>query len=150
MTLNDYLICYACFFGAQLLHLFWIKIPALRARSKAANRPFNIGDYFKEEWNILAGAQIVCVLLMAAYNQLNEWKPEWHLMRISRIFFIVLGGWGTSILLSKWGVVDKRVNKLMDVKANLSDAITGGTTTVGETVHKAEQMGIDVSTPATK
>lgn len=50
MTFWLYIQCVLMFIGGQAIHLFLIKIPAIRKRARAANKEFTVSEYWKEDW----------------------------------------------------------------------------------------------------
>jgi lactam utilization protein B len=66
---------------------------------------------------------------------------------VVRWFYWLLGAFGSSVVMSKWGSYEAKIMQLLDVKANIADSVlTGSTKTVSETVSAAkEQLNIDVA-----
>lgn len=122
MTITTLLIlqCIAMFILGQLLQLFWLKIPSLKKRSKAANYHFSLSDYWKEDWYLIIGTQILGALVVIGLNELVQWKPM--ILDYIKWFFAFIGAFASSVILSKLSAYEKKLTEVIDVKTNLSDA----------------------------
>jgi|GEM_PF-2447863 len=148
MTHTQYLLCILMSLLGQGLHLFLIKIPALKTRSSAANKPFSMKDFWNCDWNIIVGTQIVIAMATIGIDEILKWKPE--IVEYIKWFFAAIGAFGSTVAMALLSKYEKGLMKLLDIKANIADAVTGGTTTVQETIDKGSfQTGVDVSTKPT-
>jgi hypothetical protein len=139
-----YVWCFLAFLLGQGIQLFWIKIPSLRQRSAAVNKPFLFKDWIACDWNILVGTQLFGFLLLLVMNEVLNWKPEYA--DFIKTIWGLLGAFGTSVALSKWGQFEKGIINFIDVKANISDLVTGPTKHIGEVIQKGnEATGKDVT-----
>jgi hypothetical protein len=136
MTKSLYIQCVAMFILGQAAHLFLIKVPAVKQRCRAANKPFTWKEWWNCDWNVVIGTQIVGALVIIGLDQLLNWKP--FILDYVKWFFAGVGAFGSTVAMAKWSQYEKSLNALLDVKSNVADAITGGTTTVKETVEKGE------------
>lgn len=112
------IIMYVC---GQLFHLFVNKIPALRKRAMVANYQFKLSDYWKEEWNLVAGAVIFGVMLMVGLGEFIKWKPA--AADIVRWFCGFVGYFFNSLIVGKLGQYEKKLSKLIDLKTNTADQV---------------------------
>lgn len=144
MTHTQYFLCIVMSLLGQGLHLFLIKIPALKVRSAAANKQFSFRDWIKCDWNIVIGTQIVIAMFTIGIDEFLKWKPD--VVEYIKWFFAAIGAFGSTVAMSLLSKYEKGLMKLLDIKSNIADAVTGGTTTVQETIDKGSfQTGTDVS-----
>lgn len=137
------------FILGQALHLFLIKIPAVKARTRAVNKAFIFLEWINCDWNIIVATQIIGALFIVGLDQFLAWKPE--VLEYVKWFFAAIGAFGSTIAMSRWSQFEKTVLGLSSVKSNISDVVTGGTTTVKETIEKGSSAtGTDVSTNPVK
>jgi hypothetical protein len=123
MTVSLYIQCVAMYILGQALHLFVIKIPAVRKRDRAANIEFSFSDYWKQEWNIIIGNQVLGAVFIIGLDQLVDWKPL--ILDVVKWFFAAVGAIGSVTIMSKFSTYEKKVLNIIDEKTNLSDRITG-------------------------
>jgi len=121
MTLWLYIQCVLMFMGGQAVHLFFIKIPALRKRAMAANMDFTGKQYWKEDWPIIVGTQVLGMVVILGLDQIVHWKP-WILEWV-KWWFAGLGAFGSTIVMSKWSPFEKKLLDVIDVKTNIADNI---------------------------
>lgn len=142
-TIYDYLICAAMSVLGQLAHLFLIKIPAIKNRSRAANKTFVFREWWNCDWNVVLGTQVLILMLILGLKEFLTWKPG--VIDYVRWFFGLFGAFGSTVAMAKGSSFEKNLTGLLDVKSNVADAVTGGTTTVKETVEKGtEATGVNI------
>jgi hypothetical protein len=144
MTTSLYIQCVAMFILGQAAHLFLIKIPAVKARCRAANKPFTWKEWWNCDWNVVIGTQIIGALFIIGLDQFLNWKPQ--VLDYIKWFFAFVGASGSAIAMAKWSQYEKGLTALLDIKSNVSDAVTGGTTTVKDTIEKGEAATGEVIT----
>ena len=144
MSTPLYFFCVLMYVLGAALCLFLITIPALKNKCRVANKPFSWGEWWSCDWNIVIGNLVLGAMLIIGLNELIAWKPG--VLDYIKWFFALAGALGTSVIQQRWGQFSKSLNSLLDVKSNISDVITGGTTTVKDTVDAGSQAtGQDVS-----
>lgn len=144
MTLSLYLQCIGMFVLGQGLHLFWNKIPSFKKRAAAANKPYSFKEMWSCDKHIVYGLQLFAASIFVGLDQLIHYKPE--LIEWTKWFFWLIGAYGSSVAFQKFSQYDKMLTDILDKKANISDIITGGTTTVKDTIEKGnEATGKDVT-----
>lgn len=137
------------FIGGQGLHLFLVKIPSIKKRASAVSRPFVWSDWWSCDWNIIIATQIIGGMSIIGLDELVNWKPE--ILEYVRWFFAGIGAFGSTVAMAKFSSYEKTLTNLIDVKASVSDALTGGTTTVQDTINKgSEATGTDIQLTAKK
>lgn len=121
MTLWLYLQCVFMFIGGQLIHLFLIKIPALRKRAIAANKTFSTKEYWQEDWTVIVGTQVVGMVVILGLDQIVHWKPV--ILDWVKWWFAGLGAFGSTLIMSKWSPFEKKLLNIIDVKTNIADGV---------------------------
>lgn len=146
MTSTQLLLCIAMSIGGQLLDLLLIQIPDLRKTAKAANKPFTLKEWWQRDWNVILATQVIIIMVTIGWDEIVGWKPGAD--NYMKWIYAGVGGFGSSIAMAKWGNYKRTTTELFSLKSNISDAVTGGTTTVHETIVKGEMaVGQDISNP---
>lgn len=144
MSIIDYFFCVLMYLLGQALYLFLFTVPSLKEKCRIANKPFSWGDWWTCDWNIIVANFILAAMLTIGLKEFITWKPG--VMDYIKWFFGGAGMLGTSLVQEKFGQFRKSINTLLDVKSNISDAITGTATTVKEAVELGkEATATDVS-----
>ena len=109
------------FILGQLLHLFWIRIPSIRKRTKTTNSVFILKEYWKSDWNLVIGTLIFGALLILGLKEILKLEPNiiFHI----RWFFAFAGLSGQAIILSRYSKYEKELNDLISIKSNIADGI---------------------------
>ncbi len=146
MTHTLYWFCVAMFILGQAAHLFLLKIPAIKTRCRAANKSFYFKEWWNCDWYIIIGTQVIGAMVILGLDEIVKWKPD--VIYYVKWFFAAVGAFGSSVAMAKGSSYEKSLHNLLDVKSNVSDAVTGGTDTVKETVQKGtEATGQDILLP---
>ena len=135
--------CIVMLILGQALHLFLLKVPSLKARARAAGKPFSWKEWWCEDWNIVVSTLIIGALVTVGLNELVTWKPE--ILDYVKWFYAAIGAFGSTVAQAKFSQYEKKLLAVIDIKSNVSDEVTGGTTTVKETIEKAAVENIHVS-----
>lgn len=122
MTQSLYLQCVAMYILGQALHLFVIKIPSVKKRDRAANLEFSFKEYWKQEWNIIIGNQVLGAVVIIGLDQLVAWKP--FILDYVKWFFVAVGAVGSTVIMSKFSTYEKKVLNIVDVKTNVADEVS--------------------------
>jgi hypothetical protein len=122
MTLFLYLQCVLMFIGGQAIHLFLVKIPALKKRARAANKDFAMKEYWAEDWPIVVGTQVVGMVVILGLDQIVHWKPV--ILDWVKWWFALLGAFGSTVIMSRWSPFEKKLLNVIDVKTNIADGVT--------------------------
>lgn len=104
-----------------LFHLFVVKLPSARRKSKAANIPFSPAAYIKEEWDIIVGNLICVSMLIIGIDELAKWKPS--IINAVKWLFFFVGISGSSVFMYAFSRVDKTFKKIIDIKTNVADGL---------------------------
>ena len=144
MTRDVLMQCLLMSIGAQLLDLLLIQIPQLRKKAAAANKPFSLKEWWNSDWNIILATQVIIIIVTIGYRELVGFSDVFS--KYARWIYAGIGGFGSSIAMANWSSYNKLLTKLFSVKSNIADVMTGGTTTVSDTIKKgSEAVGQDVS-----
>lgn len=148
MSITDYFVCVVMYLLGQALYLFLFTVPGLKTKCRIANKNFSWAEWWSCDWNIVIANFIIAAMLILGLKEFLAWKPG--VLDYIKWFFGGAGMLGTSLVQQKFGQFSKSINSLLDIKANVSDVLTGGTETVKETIEKGtEATGQDVSTKNT-
>lgn len=132
----------------QALHLFLIKVPSLKQRARAASKPFSWNEWWTEDWNVVVSTIIIGAMVTIGLNEIITWKPD--ILDYVKWFYAAIGAFGSTVAMAKFSQYEKKMLSLMDIKANISDQITGGTTTIKETIEKYKEVTGDIVSASPK
>lgn len=128
----------------QGLQIVLFKIPSLKKQARIANKQFTIKEWWGEDWNAMVATLIIGAMLTIGINEVVAWKP--YLLSFLKWLYGLVGFCGSYAVLSVASTYQKKLMALLDVKVNLADQMTGGTSTVSETISAAkDQLNIDVA-----
>jgi hypothetical protein len=96
-----------------------IKISTLQKQSKLANHPFNISDYFSNDWAIIVLNIVAVVVALIAFDELTTYYPV--VLKVVKWFFFFLGYTGSSLLNFFLSKTQKIVDNVIDTKSNIAD-----------------------------
>lgn len=119
MEKETYLFCFACGIIGVLLHIFALKIPSAKERSKTANLPFSIKSYLSDDYPAIIASIITVIGCVMVVDEIIGYNPSF--MRFIKFGFIFIGYTGSSILISAFGKFDKGINAVVDVKTDKAD-----------------------------
>lgn len=119
MTHWVYIQCVLMFLLGQAAHLFLIKIPAIKEKSRVANKSFAWKDWWACDWNVVIGTQVVGALVIFGLDEIVNWKPE--VLDYVKWFFAGVGAFGSTIAMAKMSQFDKSINKVIDIKTDIAD-----------------------------
>jgi hypothetical protein len=94
---------------------------SLQDKAKAANLVFNPGRYFREDWLSITASILTIVLFLLFLDNILKWKPV--IVDYIKIGFAFVGYTGSDIASRLFGVVNKKINNVIDVKTNIADGV---------------------------
>lgn len=100
-------------------HIAAIKLPALKQRSEAANKPFSALDYFKDDWVTILGSVLTVAIFLLILDEVVHFNPI--IMDYVKFFFAFVGFVGSSILQKAFSKTEKKILQVIDVKTNIAD-----------------------------
>jgi hypothetical protein len=143
LTIKDYVFCAGMFLLGQLIHIFWIKIPAYKIRATAANKPFSYSEWWSCDSTLIIGLNLVGISLLVGVDQLIGIWPSW-IDKLKWGFWLI-GTFGSSVGYKYYKGYDSGNISLLSAKANVSGAVLGDTNTVADTIEKAKEAGLDIN-----
>lgn len=122
MTHWLYIQCVLMFILGQAVHLFLVKVPAVKERCRVANKPFTWGEWWNCDWNVIIGTQIIGGLIILGLDEIVTWKPD--VLTYVKWFFAGMGAFGSTIAMAKFSQFEKSLNTVIDIKTDKADGIT--------------------------
>lgn len=119
MINNLYFQCFVAGLLGVLCYMFFVKIPAFRKRSLAANKEFSVGKYLKDDWITVVSSILtvaVGVFCLSELLTLND-----YILKYIRFFFVAVGFMGSSLLHPLLSKTEKAITKTIDRKSNIAD-----------------------------
>jgi hypothetical protein len=99
-----------------------LKMKSLQEKAVAANAEFTPTIYFKKDWlSVVLSLLNILLFLLLAGAAVEKWHPEPIIIQVA---FAFIGYTGADISSRLFGVVGKRINSVMDIKANVFDGVT--------------------------
>jgi hypothetical protein len=122
MTFKLYLVCFTVAIIGMLIQTV-LKIKSIQDKANSGNIQFSPLTYFKKDWLSITGSLLTIILFLFFVDNILKWKPA--VIDYIKIFFAFVGYTGSDIASRLFGVINKRINAAIDVKTNVSDAMTG-------------------------
>lgn len=119
MTPWLYLQCVTMFILGQAFMLFLFKIPGLITLYKKANEEFSWKKYWKGDWYIIVGTQILGAMVIFGLDEIFHWRP--NIINWIKWGFALLGAIGAEVAVSKLSVAKKYIMNAIDQKTNIAD-----------------------------
>lgn len=119
MTLQLYATCFVIGLLGIAFHVFVIKLPSVKERSRVANKSFSVKEYFKDDWIALASSLVTLCALILAMDEILRYKPA--IIDYVKALFFFVGYTGSSILQAALSQADKKINSLVDRKTDVAD-----------------------------
>lgn len=119
MALSIIIQCFLAGVLGQLLHIFAIKVPAMKERAKVANEKFNLLEYLKDDLAAVLSNVLTILIFLVVLDELIKLKPA--VEPYLKVGFVFVGFTGSSILISLLGRAQKKLNQVVDEKTNIAD-----------------------------
>lgn len=144
--MNEPIVLVICGIAGVLFQCLF-KLDSLAKLSRAGNVPFNWKkDYLQKDSVAIMLAFLSVVIWYLIFGEVSA-KYSW-IAGLKRVSFVLMGAIGSFVIQFALGKAKDAIIKVIDVKTNVADKVTGGSSTVHETIQKAQDAGIDVtSTP---
>lgn len=127
MTLIMYLQC----FGLGLLGMFFqiaLKLKSLQDKATSANIIFKESDFFKnDKWTLICNILAILIFVFLIGDIAKLWPS---LNGWIKIIFAFIGYIGSDVLLRFFGVVEKKMNGIIDIKTNQADGSSQNVTPI--------------------
>lgn len=118
MTLHLYLICFAIALIGMALHIA-LKMKSLQDKARAANVTFKVRQYFKDDWLSITASLLTILMFLMFVDNIMKWKPA--LVDFVKLFFAFVGYTGSDIASRLFGVLNTKINNVIDAKTNIAD-----------------------------
>ncbi len=122
MTTQTYVWCALAGLLGMFAYVFIVKLPAAMTKAKVSNVSLSVKEYFTTEWVSMVGNLFSIAIALFIVGEVLKYKPELQGWIIT--IFAFYGFTGSSLLIAIFGQVNKRLNSIIDVKTNTSDAVT--------------------------
>ncbi len=121
MNATTYLLCFVAGLLGMTFHIFAIKIPAVKKQATVANMGFSYGAYLKDDLAAILASLLTILILLVVLDEVVKFKPE--VLSYLKFFFVCIGYMGSSVLISVMGQAVSKINSVVDLKTNISDAL---------------------------
>lgn len=119
MTFTLYATCFGVALVGMALQTV-LKMKSLQDKAKAANLTFKPVHYFREDWLSITASVLTIILFLLFLDNILKWKPV--IVDYIKIGFAFVGYTGSDIASRLFGVVNRKINNVIDVKTNIADA----------------------------
>lgn len=121
MTIELYATCFFVALVGMALQTV-LKMKSLQDKARAANLIFKPGAYFREDWLSITASILTIILFLLFLDNILKWKPT--VVDYVKVGFAFVGYTGSDIASRLFGVVNKKINSVIDVKTNIADGVT--------------------------
>jgi hypothetical protein len=98
-----------------------LKMKSLQDKAKVANLTFKPITYFREDWLSITASVLTIILFLLFLDNILKWHPA--IVNYIKIGFGFVGYTGSDIASRLFGVVNKKINNVIDVKTNIADNV---------------------------
>lgn len=120
MTPQLYITCFVVALLGMSLQTA-LKMKGLQDKANLANIEFKVSYYFKQDWLSITASILTIAMCLFFLTDILNWKPE--VINYIKLGFAFVGYTGSDIASRLFGVVNKRINNVIDIKTNVSDAV---------------------------
>jgi hypothetical protein len=120
MTIELYVTCFGVALVGMALQTV-LKMKSLQDKARAANLVFKPGQYFSEDWLSITASVLTIILFLLFLDNILKWKPA--VVDYVKIGFAFVGYTGSDIASRLFGVVNKKINNVIDEKTNIADGV---------------------------
>jgi hypothetical protein len=120
MTLHLYITCFFVALIGMALQTV-LKMKSLQDKAKVANLTFKPITYFREDWLSITASVLTIILFLLFLDNILKWHPA--IVNYIKIGFGFVGYTGSDIASRLFGVVNKKINNVIDVKTNIADNV---------------------------
>lgn len=98
-----------------------LKMKSLQDKARAANVEFKMRQYFSNDWLSIAASMLTIFLFLLVVDNILKWKPV--VVDYVKIGFAFIGYTGSDIASRLFGVLNKKINNVIDTKTNIADNV---------------------------
>lgn len=126
MQFKLYLVCFIIALVGMALQIA-LKMKSLQDKSRAANIEFKPSQYFQQDWLSITASLLTIIMFLLFLDNILKWRPD--IVNYVKIGFAFVGYTGSDIASRLFGVLNKKINNVIDTKTNISDGIAEVPTT---------------------
>lgn len=127
MNFQLYLTCFlVALIGLALFTV--LKIKGLQDKAIAANVQFKPSQYFKTDWLSILASLLTIILFLFFVDNILKWQPV--VIDYIKIGFAFVGYTGSDIASRLFGVVNSRINQVIDTKTTKADGTDQAVTSI--------------------
>jgi uncharacterized membrane protein len=120
MTPGLYLQCFLIALVGMALQTV-LKMKSLQDKARAANVEFKLRQYFSNDWISIIASLLTIIMFTLFVDNILKWKPA--VVDYIKIGFAFVGYTGSDIASRLFGVINKKINNVIDVKTNIADNV---------------------------
>lgn len=120
MTFTLYLTCFGVALVGMALQTV-LKMKSLQDKARVANVEFKIRQYFINDWLSISASVLTIIMFLLFLDNILKWKPA--IVDYIKIGFAFVGYTGSDIASRLFGVVNKKINNVIDEKSNIADNV---------------------------
>ena len=120
MTFTLYLTCFFVALVGMALQTV-LKMKSLQEKARAANVEFKIRQYFSNDWISIVASLLTIIMFLLFLDNILKWKPV--IVDYIKVGFAFVGYTGSDIASRLFGVVNKKINNVIDEKTNIADNV---------------------------
>jgi hypothetical protein len=98
-----------------------LKMKSLQDKARAANVEFKVRQYFSNDWLSITASLLTIIMFLLFLDNILNWKPT--IIDYVKIGFAFIGYTGSDIASRLFGVVNKKINNVIDTKTNIADNV---------------------------
>jgi hypothetical protein len=98
-----------------------LKMKSLQEKARAANVEFKIRQYFSNDWISIVASLLTIIMFLLFLDNILKWKPV--IVDYIKVGFAFVGYTGSDIASRLFGVVNKKINNVIDEKTNIADNV---------------------------
>lgn len=126
MQFKLYLVCFIIALVGMALQIA-LKMKSLQDKSRVANIEFKPSQYFQQDWLSITASLLTIIMFLLFLDNILKWRAD--IVNYIKIGFAFVGYTGSDIASRLFGVLNKKINNVIDTKTNISDGIAEVPTT---------------------
>lgn len=127
----------------QAIHVCFVKIPSVKKDHAAANKPFDLNQYWKDDRLAIVANLLPILLWLFLIEETVKFYPG--VANLVRFVTAFIGFTGSSVFIMAFGTASKKAKALLSIKSNVSDATVGKAVTVEGVIEKAKESSVIVA-----
>lgn len=120
MTPQLYITCFLVALIGMALQTA-LKMKGLQDKANLAGIEYKMSYYFKQDWLSITASLLTIALCLFLVTDILNWRPD--IINYIKVGFGFVGYTGSDIASRIFGVVNKRINNIIDLKTTVSDTV---------------------------